>query len=287
MPITYSQEEIYPSKAKDYLADNIANRPIRKQTVLKYARDMKSGDWDMNGEDLIFDWNGHLRNGQHRLLAVIEADVPIKFGVKRGVDPSTFKTMDNNVSRSPGDVLSGLGFKYGNHLASAARIVMAYLARRQAMSGSFLITKTELIDFIATNKELAAMVEHIHNHKYPLSTAPIAAVMFLSNREGNYDTQWKDFLHALRTGASLAEGSPILSLRNWTFNRRTINKHISGDIAFIAIARAWNAAVTGTDLRAITTNTELSKINVIGYVDKERVKAKKPKQVKDRQAAFI
>lgn len=271
MSITYSEEEIYPNKAREYLAGNIANRPLRKQTVSRYAKDMKSGKWDMNGEDLTFDWNGHLRNGQHRLNAVIEADVPVKFGVKRGVDPSTFRTMDNNVSRSPGDVMATLGHKNGNQIAAATRLIMAYESNRRVSGGSLIITKTELIEFFERHPYIGEAVKDIHTRKYLLATAPLAAVRFLANNSRRYDEQWNNFLDAFYTGANLSSESPVLLLRNWAVNKKA-QGNVSGEVAFVAIARAWNAFVSGSRIKHITSNSEMNKIPVFGFLDKDSQK---------------
>lgn len=46
---------------------------------------MKTGRWVLNGETICFDSNGVLRDGHHRLLAIIESGVTIEVLVVRGV----------------------------------------------------------------------------------------------------------------------------------------------------------------------------------------------------------
>ena len=80
-------EMITPEIASKYLAMNGENqRKIRSRTVQQYAIDMATGNWILNGESLIFDSNGNLKNGQHRLNAVIQANVSVPMMVIRGID---------------------------------------------------------------------------------------------------------------------------------------------------------------------------------------------------------
>lgn len=83
-------EDITPTKAANYLQQNNNNprKKINRNVVKSYAADMKAGKWNVNGEAIVFDANGDLKNGQHRLLAIIESGVTVRILVVRGVDPS-------------------------------------------------------------------------------------------------------------------------------------------------------------------------------------------------------
>lgn len=60
-----------PDLAREYLP----------RVVTRYARDMAAGRWVMNGEPLILDPEGNLLDGRHRLAAVIEARVAVRFPI--------------------------------------------------------------------------------------------------------------------------------------------------------------------------------------------------------------
>lgn len=88
--ITSTVEHITPTIARKYLAMNSNNpRRLNKNTAASYAEDMKAGKWELNGEAIVFDEEGNLRNGQHRLLAVIKADIGVDFLVVRGIAKDT------------------------------------------------------------------------------------------------------------------------------------------------------------------------------------------------------
>ena len=85
--ITSSLEVITPEKAKGYLEMNTKNyRFLNRAKVAQYAEDMRSGNWSVNGETIVFGADGVLKDGQHRLAAIVESDKPGMFLVVRGVD---------------------------------------------------------------------------------------------------------------------------------------------------------------------------------------------------------
>lgn len=72
---------ITPFVAELMLRGNISNRPVRKQRVDMYADDMLNGRWASNGESIVVTESGKLVNGQHRLLAILKANMAFDFTV--------------------------------------------------------------------------------------------------------------------------------------------------------------------------------------------------------------
>lgn len=91
--ITMEVEKITPKKATEYLKKNINNprgkKSISRKVVNQYAEDMKAGLWQLNGEAIVFDEDGYLKDGQHRLAAVITSGATIEICVVRGVPRET------------------------------------------------------------------------------------------------------------------------------------------------------------------------------------------------------
>ena len=82
---TLAIELITPDQARQYLAFNTNNRNLRKAHVEKLANDIKNGRWVYNSATIVFNGDGTLLDGQHRLAAIIDADTPVKVAVARGV----------------------------------------------------------------------------------------------------------------------------------------------------------------------------------------------------------
>ncbi|MEJ7763905.1 MAG: hypothetical protein WKF86_00250 [Acidimicrobiales bacterium] len=121
--VTTTNVVIDPATAKRWLADN-TNRRLRPAIVSRYARDMAAGRWKMTGEAIKFDWNGTLRDGQHRLSAIVQSRVTLVVPVVRGLDPATQAFMDQGAARTASDALQLDGEKYPSILAAAAKLTL-------------------------------------------------------------------------------------------------------------------------------------------------------------------
>jgi hypothetical protein len=96
---TYANETITPELAKEYRDRIIRNRPIRWKKVEEYADSMQENDWRLNGQGISFGWDDIPLDGEHRYLACIRTGIPFRTLVSRGVDPETYRTMDDGSKR--------------------------------------------------------------------------------------------------------------------------------------------------------------------------------------------
>lgn len=88
--LTVEVEEITPIRASEYLNNNAKHREINQRKVEKLAGDLENQNWQLNGKVIIFDSNGRLLNGQHRLSACVASGKTLTTLVVRGVNPATF-----------------------------------------------------------------------------------------------------------------------------------------------------------------------------------------------------
>ena len=95
-----NMELVTPAMASNYLKHNEHNprKSTNRNQIEAYARDMAAGKWFANGEPIVFDANGDLKDGQHRLMAIVKANVPVYMFVIRGVDPE-YTTFDYGMLR--------------------------------------------------------------------------------------------------------------------------------------------------------------------------------------------
>ncbi|HEY2041129.1 MAG TPA: hypothetical protein VGH11_00540 [Jatrophihabitans sp.] len=68
-------------RAAELLEANTTNRPLSMPVVRGFAEAMGRGEWLVTHQGIAFDVNGVLVDGQHRLAAIIAADVPIELTV--------------------------------------------------------------------------------------------------------------------------------------------------------------------------------------------------------------
>jgi len=115
-----------PSKSSEVLDyHNPTNRKIYLGRVIELAQLMKkNGGWEFNGSSLVFDSDGDLANGQHRLSALVRTGCSLDLVTVRGVKPKVAQdTMDRPKRRSIGDQLDIDGEQNANNLAASLRVV--------------------------------------------------------------------------------------------------------------------------------------------------------------------
>jgi hypothetical protein len=105
MALHTSIVNVTPATARAWLKKNTLNRNLRDETVSKYARDMKEGNWETTHQGIGFYDDGTLADGQHRLHAVVRADVPVKFVVTHGIPRNAGQVIDQNAPRLTHDAI--------------------------------------------------------------------------------------------------------------------------------------------------------------------------------------
>src|SRR5947199_1968061 len=119
-------QTITPKKAQEYLEHNTANRPLSGRTVRDFAQAMRRGEWRVTHQGIAFDPTGALVDGQDRLAAIVEADLPVEVTVFTEVPEGAFDVLDTGKRRNAADVLAIEGEKSSTMLAAMVRTVWLY-----------------------------------------------------------------------------------------------------------------------------------------------------------------
>ena len=93
-------------------------RVISTPAVEKYATDMIDGFWYFTGSPVLFDADGELVDGQHRLTSILESGEPQTMVVIYGVTKEAIAAVDSGRRRTHADLLKMRGV--GNHVLVAA-----------------------------------------------------------------------------------------------------------------------------------------------------------------------
>lgn len=98
-------EEMTPYKAELILNSNTSNnRNIRPTAVNHLANEIINGRWQLTHQGIAIDENGMLIDGQHRLTAIIKAQITVPIMVTTGVPSRNFDVIDNGQPRSISDI---------------------------------------------------------------------------------------------------------------------------------------------------------------------------------------
>lgn len=97
-------ERIGPDEARTLLATSPANRSMSGRQIATFADAIRRGEWALVGM-ITTDAMGRLRDGHHRLRAVIEAGTAVDFWIQRGVSESAVDKIDTGRHRTLADRL--------------------------------------------------------------------------------------------------------------------------------------------------------------------------------------
>jgi hypothetical protein len=97
---TQQLEKITPDVARAYLAVNDNPRDPKKHQVDEFVRIIRAGEFRTLHQGLAFDTHGKLVDGQHRLLAVVEAGLAVHMWVARGLSKLDVQAIDRGMMRN-------------------------------------------------------------------------------------------------------------------------------------------------------------------------------------------
>ncbi len=252
---------ITPAVARQWLADsNRGNRTIREDHVIRLAKDMREGRWNgRNGESIRFDINDRLVNGQHRLMACIQADVPFDTAVLYGVDPESYSTIDIGMRKSFADFLGPLrGEKNAHALSAAIRIVYMWeKGQLETKDGIHFPTIAELEDTFARHPGIRDSVQIMAARFKSLRkilTPTYSTLIHYAGVKTGKQALVESFLDRLMTGLGLTEQDPVYQLRRFLLAQQGAKPGIrrAGRVYVLALViKAWTAVSEGRSLKIL------------------------------------
>lgn len=264
--VTVSVEPVTADQAGAWLRDNNPqNRSIKKARVRLLEAELREGRYQLNGESVIFDENGKLVDGQHRLSAIANTGITVDCVIVRGVDPRARRTIDQGSIRTISDDLQMEGRGRALGVGAAARIAHNYLTGAKIGSK---VTKSALHDFIDANDSLFAAAEMGMGSGIMFQPRYISATVFLGTLAPETREQGADFVAGLDTGANFHLGDARLALREAFSRKRLHDEKITPDWALSATIRAWNAWIVNLPMEKLvlqaSTGNEYIPPDIIG-----------------------
>lgn len=241
---------ISPSQASDLLRGNKNNRRVSAPLVTRYARDMAAGNWQSNGSAIVMNGDGSLLDGQHRLMACIEAGVAFKTLVIRGISSDAMATIDTGRSRSLSDVLAMRGEKNTRTLASVLRQAMIWgntvppaIPFRNARANP---SPSELLELLQRYPE-ARDATLIANKPHPRGmTGGIVGALALNLIVHIDDRAYVDsFFNAVMQGEGDTSSAPYALWHALVKRAGEVNNKPDTSWYLALLVKAWNAQVTG------------------------------------------
>lgn len=255
---------IGPAEATRLLENNKDNRSISDKVVQQYAREMAAGNWRETGNPINIGVSGNLLNGQHRLWAIIESGVTLRFHVIYETDEEAFATFDTGRTR---DLTALIGMRHAEHpdkacVGGAARLVRMWeeTPRDRNFNPNTLPTRQSMVEYASEMLEDPDFdwATRVAGQNVPLRVGRTwyAAALYVIASSQNKSEEAEDmvvgFHNGVAKGIGLEEGDPRLALRTYV-TKRGAPRGISEQRIYMALTvRAWNAFVKGRRLANVT-----------------------------------
>ena len=246
--------EVTPGDAQEILDRRANNRPIRERRASAIAEEIRIGRFAENGESLIFDDQGKLMDGQHRMRAIVLANKPIISFCVHDVPRKYFATIDDCSKRTGGDVLGIAGHQHAMVVASVARWIIKYDSGFSPSPGSAWVTipNRMIVEITKKNNDITDAVTFILSLSEIKRIMPPSIASFCYLMAARHDhKKAQEFFTKLASGEQLETGNPILTLRN-RFIDLAGQKHTALGVEKTAwIIKAWNAFVDGREMKIV------------------------------------
>lgn len=277
--------KITPEAAAEMLSRLPARqRTLKPERVATYARLMRAGQWRFSHEAIMFDTNGRLIEGQHRLRAVVASGVTVELMVTVGAPPDSFAVIDQGLNRSAEQFLGEAGetIKYVSHVRTACGFLwqvshgLPYGANKALMSWSQQALDVQLA-WLQAWPEVSTLAPETAVVARPNAAGIPPRLLLTTMAQATRTEHWPmidEFLEGLRTGADMSETDPRYVLRSkfaptardrakLTRSTKTI------DAAYSMVVIGWNAFVAGeeVDPKELTPQRmqRAERAKVVGY----------------------
>ena len=261
---------VTPEMASDWTTTRLwqHNRRISPAITAKYLKDMREGRWKLTRQGLIFDTEGWLIDGQHRLRALANApheDLTkhygnpwVTFWVYPDEPTDTFDAYDQNFRRiaahlidEPNSVALAAGARF---LASVADLDPWSFPRFGRL------TTSEVLQTKENWPELGRYVSEalIIKTRARVPAPPHLAVLAQAARtEHGTHEKLNSWFEGLRTGAVANANDPRLKLRDrFLSDHRTLSSAAFRPLVYSMIVKAWNAHVLGQEVSILRWRTD-------------------------------
>lgn len=197
------------------------NRPVNSHNQQRIVGDIIAGAYDnLTGNPIKFDSNGNDIDGQHRILAHIEANKNMETLVVYGLKPEAILQTDRNAPRNM--AISELLFEGQSTGEKPTTKSVSYRARELTIckhwlnqTGTSARSEHELDTFRKSKQQiLEKVLFRFENESIRRAGVQTAIAMYFDKAKDQ--AKAKEFLESLGgDGNSLPPGSPILCLRNY------------------------------------------------------------------------
>lgn len=198
-PVTVGIELITPQDAANMLKKNGSNRSISNHTLKRYTADMANGNWELNGETIVFYENGELKDGQHRLTSIVNSGTSQYMIVVRGI-PKDIYIHDRGRGRSTSDIMDIAGYDTAVKNTSSVGAVKFLFTNLYGMRDITDHMTSQFVDKYGKHLAIAYSACNKSKEHAICKKSPIIAALFCASYCGVSQEILNEFCKCVNTG---------------------------------------------------------------------------------------
>ena len=253
-----------PDIAKGWLRHNTLNRKFSRNGARSLSTEMARGYWRENGESIVFDREGILIDGQHRLQAVLNSGHSYRCPVITGIEAVVRPTVDTGLKRSGAANLQMAGEPNSTALAATLLLWKGYQARdarvmTHPQSGP-PETRTSIpgiMDYLSEYPGIRQAVTETLSLRpagqgralVPSSEAALVWYAIVDSGAGK--DRASEFVGSVLSGYNLNEQSPIVALRRRLIDHLRPGQRMDKRERIALILKTWQLWSTGKTRRVM------------------------------------
>jgi hypothetical protein len=197
--------------AKTWLAKN-RNRNKRASTVFYYVGLILRGQWHLHHQGVAFDVEGWLRDGQHRLTAILDSGTSVWMLVTINLSEMAVLVLDTQAKRSDADALTLMGVEDVNHKTVA--IIKRMFAGKNWSNKDFRMSRDDLIKLALGWREPLMFVRPLwctSKFSHASVSAVVCKAWFSQDRE-----RLQQFMDVFKSGEMASQDDQAaIRVRDW------------------------------------------------------------------------
>lgn len=256
---------VTPAMAQEWLSKQIRNRKWRRDVVNRYKTEMLAGRWKENGQPIVFEGNNYLVDGQHRLRAIIEANIPVKLLVVYGVKTDAAMTIDTGLSRTLGDVFMMRGVRNAKLLSRTSKLLLVWETGIKELKEKRMFTK-ELMNvhpeqiyeyYVKHQLDVDRVCAEFKNHTPLVRSIGGAVLSFVSLVLEKIDSDKSYiFMGSFVSGNIKKEWSYMAQLRDQLISRNPKSKlRVTENERISFLFGLWNVIFHGASVEEVESST--------------------------------
>jgi hypothetical protein len=242
--------KVTPDMARNMLASNPVNRRISERAVTDLSKAILNNDWQITHQGIAFYEDGSLADGQHRLTAVIKANVPVHMMITKGLAKDAAMSIDSGRRRS---LIDGVKISGAAPWMEAKHINLVPIITHPKR-----LTDMQKLDFLVGMKpyvEFATEV-FVSNRRY-LTGSIIHAALTMAAYHKEDPEKLKRFARVFLDGIMADPNEKVIILAREYFLSHTNGGDSDKHDKYLKLQRAIQAYCAGENVRRLIQPQEV------------------------------